>query len=72
MTMSSALTAAFFFFFFFSAEALGYTKAIRPFLNKRLRPIDILHGVSFASAASGYDELTANLSVSLLEPSPSS
>ncbi|EOY28110.1 hypothetical protein QUC31_012843 [Theobroma cacao] len=46
----------------FIAEALGYTKAIRPFLNKRLRPIDILHGVSFASAASGYDELTANLS----------
>ncbi|XP_021294581.1 GDSL esterase/lipase At5g45950-like, partial [Herrania umbratica] len=46
----------------FIAEALGYTKAIRPFLNKRLRPTDILHGVSFASAASGYDELTANLS----------
>ncbi|KAE8707561.1 GDSL esterase/lipase [Hibiscus syriacus] len=46
----------------FIAEALGYTKAIRPFLHKRLRPVDILHGVSFASAASGYDELTANLS----------
>ncbi|XWS12568.1 hypothetical protein CRYUN_Cryun37aG0101100 [Craigia yunnanensis] len=46
----------------FIAEALGYTKAIRPFLNKRLRPLDILDGVSFASAASGYDELTANLS----------
>ncbi|KAL4279493.1 hypothetical protein GQ457_03G036550 [Hibiscus cannabinus] len=46
----------------FIAEALGYTKAIRPFLHKSLRPVDILHGVSFASAASGYDELTANLS----------
>ncbi|MBA0729262.1 hypothetical protein Golax_025965 [Gossypium laxum] len=46
----------------FIAEALGYTNEIRPFLNKRLRPVDILHGVSFASAASGYDELTANLS----------
>ncbi|KAE8659683.1 GDSL esterase/lipase [Hibiscus syriacus] len=46
----------------FIAEALGYSKAIRPFLHKRLRPVDILHGVSFASAASGYDELTANLS----------
>ncbi|OMO76347.1 Lipase, GDSL [Corchorus capsularis] len=44
------------------SEALGYTKAIRPYLGKRLRPIDILHGVSFASAASGYDDLTANLS----------
>ncbi|OMO65238.1 Lipase, GDSL [Corchorus olitorius] len=46
----------------FIAEALGYTKAIRPYLGKRLRPIDILHGISFASAASGYDDLTANLS----------
>lgn len=46
----------------FIAEAIGYSKAIPAFLDPKLRPHDILHGVSFASAASGYDDLTANLS----------
>ncbi|CAN0853232.1 GDSL esterase/lipase At5g45950, partial [Linum grandiflorum] len=46
----------------FIAEALGFTKIIPAFLDPRLKPADILHGVSFASAASGYDELTANFS----------
>lgn len=45
----------------FIAEALGYTKAVPAFLKPRLRRKDILHGVSFASADSGYDDLTANL-----------
>ncbi|KAJ6767020.1 GDSL ESTERASE/LIPASE [Salix purpurea] len=46
----------------FIAEALGYTKIIPAFLDPNLKPADLLHGVSFASAASGYDDLTANLS----------
>ncbi|CAN1853948.1 GDSL esterase/lipase At5g45950 [Linum perenne] len=46
----------------FIAEALGFTKIIPAFLDPRLKPADLLHGVSFASAASGYDELTANYS----------
>ncbi|XP_065877217.1 GDSL esterase/lipase At5g45950 isoform X2 [Euphorbia lathyris] len=46
----------------FIAEAIGYTKAIPAFLDPNLKPSDLLHGVSFASAASGYDDFTANLS----------
>ncbi|XP_027105442.1 GDSL esterase/lipase At5g45950 [Coffea eugenioides] len=46
----------------FIAEALGYKKIIRGFLDPHLNKIDMLHGISFASAASGYDDLTANLS----------
>ncbi|XP_061978138.1 GDSL esterase/lipase At5g45950 [Populus nigra] len=46
----------------FIAEAIGYTKVIPAFLDPNLKPTDLLHGVSFASAASGYDDLTANLS----------
>ncbi|KAJ4830675.1 hypothetical protein Tsubulata_027984 [Turnera subulata] len=46
----------------FIAEALGYTKVIPAFLDPNLKPTDLLHGVSFASAASGYDDFTANLS----------
>lgn len=51
------------FHIFFSAEAIGYTKIVPAFLDPNLKPKDLLHGVSFASAASGYDDLTANLSV---------
>ncbi|KAM7525056.1 hypothetical protein LguiA_014958 [Lonicera macranthoides] len=47
----------------FIAEALGYEKIIRGFLEPQLKKEDLLHGVSFASAGSGYDDLTANLSV---------
>ncbi|CAK7350484.1 unnamed protein product [Dovyalis caffra] len=46
----------------FIAEAIGYTKIIPAFLDPNLKPIYLPHGVSFASAASGYDDLTANLS----------
>ncbi|XP_030972219.1 GDSL esterase/lipase At5g45950 [Quercus lobata] len=46
----------------FIAEAIGYTKIVPAFLDPNLKPKDMLHGVSFASAASGYDDLTANLS----------
>ncbi|XP_031485337.1 GDSL esterase/lipase At5g45950 [Nymphaea colorata] len=45
----------------FIAEALGIKYAIPPFLKPGLRREELIHGVSFASAASGYDDLTANL-----------
>ncbi|KAM7264246.1 hypothetical protein ACFE04_001929 [Oxalis oulophora] len=46
----------------FIAEALGYTQAIPAFLDRNLTDKDLIHGVSFASGASGYDDLTANFS----------
>ncbi|KAF5206146.1 GDSL esterase/lipase [Thalictrum thalictroides] len=45
----------------FIAEALGYTMTIPGYLQPNLSNQNLLHGVSFASAASGYDDLTANL-----------
>lgn len=45
----------------FIAEALGFTKIIPGYLEPNVTNNQILHGVSFASAASGYDDLTANL-----------
>ncbi|THG03361.1 hypothetical protein TEA_010346 [Camellia sinensis var. sinensis] len=44
----------------FIAEAFGYTNIIRGFLDPTIQKVDLLHGVSFASAGSGYDDLTAN------------
>ncbi|PSS24602.1 GDSL esterase/lipase [Actinidia chinensis var. chinensis] len=49
----------------FIAEAFGYTNVIRGFLDSNMEKVDLLHGVSFASSGSGYDELTTNLSNSL-------
>ncbi|KAI3439990.1 Lipase_GDSL domain-containing protein [Psidium guajava] len=46
----------------FIAEVLGYTKAIPAFLDPKLTKSDLLHGVSFASSGSGYDDFTANIS----------
>ncbi|KAF4388836.1 hypothetical protein F8388_019015 [Cannabis sativa] len=46
----------------FIAEAIGYTKTIPAFLDPDLKDADMVHGVSFASAASGYDDFTANIS----------
>ncbi|GFZ02998.1 GDSL-like Lipase/Acylhydrolase superfamily protein [Actinidia rufa] len=46
----------------FIAEALGYSNVVRAFLDPTLRKVDLLHGVSFASAGSGYDDLTVNFS----------
>ncbi|OWM77378.1 hypothetical protein CDL15_Pgr016775 [Punica granatum] len=46
----------------FIAEALGYTKAIPAFLDPAVKKFDLRYGVSFASAASGYDDFTANIS----------
>ncbi|KAF3774251.1 GDSL esterase/lipase [Nymphaea thermarum] len=45
----------------FIAEALGLGDAIPAFLQHNLTKQEFLHGFSFASAASGYDDLTANL-----------
>ncbi|KAL0363426.1 UNVERIFIED_CONTAM: GDSL esterase/lipase [Sesamum calycinum] len=38
----------------FIAEAFGYTDLVRAFLDPAITRKDLLHGVSFASAASGY------------------
>ncbi|KAK1301572.1 GDSL esterase/lipase [Acorus calamus] len=45
----------------FIAEIMGFTRSVPAFLDPNLNPQQLLHGVSFASAASGYDDLTANL-----------
>ncbi|KAF6154783.1 hypothetical protein GIB67_032395 [Kingdonia uniflora] len=45
----------------FIAEAIGFTKIIPGFLDPHLKKKNLLHGVRFASAASCYDDLTANL-----------
>ncbi|XP_072965983.1 GDSL esterase/lipase At5g45950 isoform X1 [Typha angustifolia] len=43
----------------FLAERLGISKIIPAFLDPNLTPEQLIYGVSFASASSGYDELTA-------------
>lgn len=45
----------------FVAEELGFSSAIPAFLDPSKQKADFLHGVSFASAATGYDDLTATL-----------
>ncbi|KAF6176456.1 hypothetical protein GIB67_010093 [Kingdonia uniflora] len=45
----------------FIAEAIGFTKIIPGFLDLHLKKENLLHGASFASATSGYDDLSANL-----------
>lgn len=48
----------------FPAESIGNTTSTIPaFLDPDLKKEELLYGVSFASAASGYDDLTANLTV---------
>ncbi|KAK3207038.1 hypothetical protein Dsin_021084 [Dipteronia sinensis] len=46
----------------FIAEGFGFKNVIPAFLDPKINNEDLLHGVSFASAGSGYDDLTANLS----------
>ncbi|QCD76823.1 GDSL esterase/lipase At5g45950 [Vigna unguiculata] len=46
----------------FVAEAVGYRKVIPPFLDPNLKPEDLEYGVSFASAATGFDDYTAEVS----------
>lgn len=46
----------------FVAEAIGYRKVIPPFLDPNLKPEDLPYGVSFASAATGFDDYTAEVS----------
>lgn len=46
----------------FIAEAVGYRKVIPPFLDPNLKPEDLPYGVSFASAATGFDDYTAEVS----------
>ncbi|KAH7544914.1 hypothetical protein FEM48_Zijuj01G0036400 [Ziziphus jujuba var. spinosa] len=47
---------------FIADEIFGYRKIIPAYLSSNMKETNLIHGVSFASAASGYDELTANLS----------
>lgn len=42
---------------------MGFGETVPAFLDRNLKTIDLFHGVSFASASSGYDDLTANFSV---------
>ncbi|TKY71787.1 GDSL esterase/lipase [Spatholobus suberectus] len=46
----------------FVAEAVGYRKVIPPFLDPNLKQEDLPYGVSFASAATGFDDYTAEVS----------
>ena len=48
---------------FLAADTIGYNKIIPGFLDPQLKEAEMVHGVSFASAASGYDDYTANISV---------
>lgn len=43
------------------AAALGYRNEIKAYLDRNLKQEDLLHGVSFASGGSGYDDFTANI-----------
>ncbi|KAG1334964.1 GDSL esterase/lipase [Cocos nucifera] len=45
----------------FIAEAFGISKSVPAFLAPDLSPEQLQHGVSFASASSGYDEFTASI-----------
>ncbi|KAK9055923.1 hypothetical protein SSX86_027010 [Deinandra increscens subsp. villosa] len=45
----------------FIAAALGYTNEIKAYLDPHLKEEDLVHGVSFASGGSGYDDMTANI-----------
>ncbi|KAL1289117.1 hypothetical protein HN51_057900 [Arachis hypogaea] len=47
---------------FIADEAMGFRKIVPPFLDPNLKLEDLPYGVSFASAATGYDDLTANIS----------
>lgn len=48
-----------------AAEALGYRNIIKAYLDRNLMEVDLLHGVSFASGGSGYDDFTAKVTVSI-------
>ncbi|MFS8015742.1 hypothetical protein Hanom_Chr15g01360241 [Helianthus anomalus] len=47
-----------------AAAALGYRKEIKAYLDRNLKEEDLVHGVSFASGGSGFDDFTANITVS--------
>ncbi|KAF6145692.1 hypothetical protein GIB67_028913 [Kingdonia uniflora] len=50
------------------AKETGFTKIIPGFLDPHLKKGNLMHGVSFAFVASGYNDLTANLTVCHLSP----
>lgn len=53
-------------FYFTAAETLGFTSYQPAYLNTKGKAKNILHGVNFASAASGYYESTAQLYVNTI------
>lgn len=48
-----------------AAEALGIKETLPPYLDPNLTTEDLLTGVCFASAGSGFDPLTVELAVIL-------
>lgn len=50
---------------FFAAETLGFKNFAPAYLSPQASGNNLLTGVNFASAASGYDEKAATLNVSL-------
>lgn len=56
---------SFVFFAFSSADTLGFTSYPPAYLSPRASGKHLLIGASFASAASGYDDKTAYLNVSI-------
>lgn len=49
----------------FAAKYVGVKDYVPPYLDPNLSKEDFLTGVSFASAGSGFDPLTPQISVSL-------
>ncbi|CAA7024079.1 unnamed protein product [Microthlaspi erraticum] len=43
------------------AEKLGLAKTLPAYMNKNLKPEDLLKGITFASGGTGYDPLTAKI-----------
>lgn len=56
----------FIFFVLVAASYIGVKEFVPPYLNSSLSTDELMSGVSFASAGSGYDPLTPALSVTYL------
>lgn len=50
---------------FLAAEELGIKGYVPAYLDPNLKSTDLLTGVGFASAASGYDPLTPQIAVNI-------
>lgn len=61
----TGLKVFFFFFFLRAARYVGVKEYVPPYLDPTLTIEDLMTGVSFASAGSGFDPLTPTISVTL-------